>query len=177
MDSYTWCSIFCLKHSPIPSPRRAAPGAATSSTRERRSGRCWCGFSPAGRAIAEGRHITTLALSEPGTGANFFLPRTRFLADGDHFRLNGRKSFVTNGGHADSYVVSAVHPGAEFDPGTFTCLVMDANAPGLNWCELWQGIGMRGNSSRGVQLDQVRVPAANLLGVEGDQIWYVLVCL
>jgi len=125
------------------------------------------------RPIAEGRHITTLALSEPGTGANFFLPRTCFLADGSEFRLNGRKSFVTNGGHADSYVVSAVHPGAEFDPGSFTCLVMDADAPGLNWCEPWQGFGMRGNSSRAVQLDQVRVSAANVLGVEGDQIWYV----
>jgi isovaleryl-CoA dehydrogenase len=125
------------------------------------------------RPIAEGRHITTLALSESGTGAHFFLPRTRFLADGRDFRLDGQKSFVTNGGYADSYVISAVTPGAELDPGTFTCLVMDSNAPGLKWLEPWQGLGMRGNSSRTAQLNQVKVPAANLLGVEGDQIWYL----
>jgi isovaleryl-CoA dehydrogenase len=123
--------------------------------------------------IAEGRHISTLALSEPGTGAHFFLPRTRFLPDGTDFRLDGQKSFVTSGGYADSYVVSAVPPGAELDPGTFTCLVLDAGAPGLEWLEPWQGLGMRGNSSRSVQLNQVKVPAWNLLGAKGDQIWYV----
>lgn len=41
------------------------------------------------RPIAEGRHITTLALSEPGTGAHFFLPRARFWPDGGNFRLEG----------------------------------------------------------------------------------------
>ncbi|MDQ4059826.1 MAG: acyl-CoA/acyl-ACP dehydrogenase [Pseudomonadota bacterium] len=126
------------------------------------------------RPIATGRHVTSLAVSEPGTGAYFFLPRATFQPDGgDSFVLNGRKSFVTSGGHADSYVVSAVAPGAEFDPGTFTCLLVDSDRSGLQWAPPWNGFGMRGNSSRAVQLENVRVPAANLLGHEGDQIWYV----
>jgi isovaleryl-CoA dehydrogenase len=125
------------------------------------------------RPIAEGRHITTLALSEPGTGAHFFLPRARFWPENGGFRLEGEKSFVTNGGHADSYVVSAVPPGAELDPGTFTCLVMDSSAFGLEWLEPWRGLGMRGNCSRSVRLNRVNIPIANLLGVEGDQIWYI----
>lgn len=125
------------------------------------------------RPIARGHHLTTLALSEAGTGVHFFLPRAQFAADGDDFLLTGQKSFVTNGGYADSYIVSASPPGGEIDPGTFTCVIMDADMPGIEWLEPWHGMGMRGNSSRAVKLDRVSVPGANLLGAEGDQIWYV----
>ena len=125
------------------------------------------------RPIAAGRHITTLALSEPGTGAHFFLPRSHYRVQGDNFVLDGQKSFVTSGDHADSYVVSVVPPGAELDPGTFTCLVMDRDSPGIEWLDPWRGLGMRGNSSRGAKLNNVIIPQANLLGVTGDQIWYV----
>lgn len=125
------------------------------------------------RPIAEGRHITSLALSEPGTGAHFFLPRATFRREEDAYALDGSKSFVTSGGHADSYVVSAVAPGAELDPGTFTCLLVDRGTPGLEWAPPWAGVGMRGNSSRAATLADARVPAGNLLGHEGDQIWYV----
>jgi isovaleryl-CoA dehydrogenase len=58
--------------------------------------------------IAAGEHITTLALSEPGTGVHFYMPQTTFRAQGGDFVLDGVKSFVTSGSHADSYVVSAV---------------------------------------------------------------------
>lgn len=60
------------------------------------------------KEIAAGRHVTTLALSEQGTGAHFYLPETRLDADGEDFIVEGTKQFVTNGGHADSYVVSTV---------------------------------------------------------------------
>ncbi|WP_165187887.1 acyl-CoA dehydrogenase family protein [Caulobacter soli] len=125
------------------------------------------------RPIAQGRHITSLALSEPGTGAHFFLPRATFRPDGDGYIVDGEKSFVTSGGHADSYVVSAIPPGGELDPGAFTCLAVEADAPGLDWRPGWNGFGMRGNSSRPLGLDGVHVPRANLLGAEGDQIWFV----
>lgn len=125
------------------------------------------------RPIAEGRHITSLALSEPGTGAHFFIPRVRFWAEAHDYVIDGEKSFVTSAGHADSYVVSAVPPGEEFDPGSFTCLAVEAGTPGLEWGDPWRGFGMRGNSSRSMCLKQAHVPKANLLGSEGDQIWYV----
>lgn len=125
------------------------------------------------RPIAEGRHICSLALSEPGTGAHFFLPRTQFRRDGDEIVLDGEKSFITSGGHADSYVVSAVPPGEELDPGAFSCFVVEKDRAGLEWKQDWQGFGMRGNSSRGLALNSVRIPAENLLGAEGDEIWYV----
>jgi alkylation response protein AidB-like acyl-CoA dehydrogenase len=125
------------------------------------------------RPIAEGRHITTLALSEAATGSHFFLPRAQIRADGDHYRVSGDKSFVTSGGYADSYVVSVVPPGSEQDPGSFTCVAIEAETKGLRWAEAWDGFGMRGNSSRPLHLADVAVPLANLLGSEGDQIWYV----
>lgn len=125
------------------------------------------------RPIALGSHITSLSLSESGTGVHFFLPRAQFHQDGDSLVLEGSKSFVTSGGHADSYVMSAVPPGQELDPGTFTCFAVEAGTPGLEWQQDWQGFGMRGNSSRGVRLNSVRIPRENLLGAQGDEIWYV----
>lgn len=123
--------------------------------------------------IAEGRHVTTLALSESGTGAHFYLPATRLAREDGEFVVSGTKQFVTNGGHADSYVVSTEASVSDEGGGDFSCLVLDADADGVEWLAPWEGFGMRGNSSRGLRLDDVRVPVANLLGEEGDQIWYV----
>lgn len=123
--------------------------------------------------IARGEHLTTLALSEPGTGAHFYLPRATYEDGSEAFRLNGSKSFVTSGGHADSYVVSAVPPGREFDPGSFTCILVDAKTPGMEWGEPWCGFGMRGNSSRTVLFRDAPVPKDRLIGAEGDELWYV----
>ena len=125
------------------------------------------------RPIANGEHITTLALSESGTGAHFYLPQTHLTRDEDALVVEGAKQFVTNGGHADSYVISTTASTPEAEAGDFSCLVVDDGLPGLRWLDPWHGLGMRGNSSRGVELDRVRVPAENLLGAEGDQIWYV----
>lgn len=122
--------------------------------------------------IARGEHITSLALSESGTGANFYLSETAITSAGDHFLVNGTKQFVTNGGYADSYVISALSPNTE-EVGDLSCLIVDRDTTGLEWLEPWHGFGMRGNASRGMRLENARVPSANLLGEAGDQIWYV----
>lgn len=125
------------------------------------------------RPIAEGRHITTLALSESGTGAHFYLPQTELERSDSHFTLNGMKQFVTNGNHADSYVISTKASTQNAEAGEFSCLVVDAHVDGMNWLEPWCGFGMRGNSSRAIKFENVQVPIGNLLGQEGDQIWYI----
>ena len=123
--------------------------------------------------ICAGKHITTLSLSESGTGAHFYLPQTSLEAVDDlHFRLTGTKTFVTNGSHADSYVVSAVAADPDAPVGQFSCVILDADTEGINWGVPWDGLGMRGNSSRSMELRGVLLPRANLLGNEGDQIWY-----
>lgn len=122
------------------------------------------------RPIAAGDHITTLALSEAGSGVHFYLPETELRRDGDEFVVRGTKQFVTNGSHADSYVISTKASGAT---GEFSALVVDAGTPNIEWQGKWEGLGMRGNSSIGLHLDGARVPATNLLGEEGEQVWYV----
>jgi isovaleryl-CoA dehydrogenase len=124
--------------------------------------------------IARGEHITTLALSEPGSGSQFWIPATRLTPAGDGYAVQGTKSFVTNGGRADSYVMSTVAAeGAGAGDGTFSLVVINGGADGLCWQDPWHGLGMRANSSRTVHLQDVRVPADRILGRHGDQLWYV----
>ncbi|AHM63247.1 acyl-CoA oxidase/dehydrogenase [Flammeovirgaceae bacterium 311] len=124
--------------------------------------------------ISEGKHFTTLALSEPGTGAHFYYPQTQLMPhSADSFSISGKKSFITNGGHADSYVISTVAVDPDADPNLFSCIVVDKETKGLVWGPKWQGMGMRGNSSRGLDIQDATVPASHLLGEQGDQLWYI----
>lgn len=124
--------------------------------------------------IAQGKHLTTLSLSEPGTGANFYIPEAKLVKknNGD-FTLNGTKSFVTNGSHADSYVVTAVIPDPNTHIGHFSCVVVPNQTNGIDWKKPWEGFGMKGNASRNVEIKDLELPAENLLGEQGDEIWYV----
>lgn len=123
--------------------------------------------------IARGKHITTLALSEPGSGSFFFYPATAISRTDDGFALDGTKSFVTNGTHADSYVISTAPITGEGEDGQFSCVLVDRDRPGMTWTDAWTGFGMRSNDSRTLRLDGVTVPRDNLLGEIGDQLWYI----
>lgn len=124
--------------------------------------------------ICEGKHITTLSLSEAGSGVYYYLPQTSLVSvSRDQYAISGEKVFVTNGGCADSYVVSAVSGDPDAPAGQFSCVVVPGESQGLSWGSNWNGFGMRGNSSRMMTLDGVLVPRSNLLGREGDQIWYI----
>lgn len=125
--------------------------------------------------IVTGKHLTTLSLSEPGTGSHFYIPHTRLEEiNSDNYSMTGSKTFVTNGSCADSYVFSA-RTGEETaeSMGQFSCVVVPGSADGLVWGDPWEGLGMRGNSSRSLELNGVLVPRRDLLGEQGDQIWYV----
>jgi len=122
--------------------------------------------------ICEGRHITTLSLSEAGTGAHFYLPQTSLESlNAERYSLTGTKTFVTNGGHADSYVVSAVAADPDAPAGQFSCIVVPADASGLKWGQPWDGLGMRGIPRAPWSCTEWRCRHSNLLGKEGDQIW------
>ena len=124
--------------------------------------------------IIEGKHLTTLSLSESGTGSHFYVPHTQLEAvSKEMYRVTGEKTFVTNGGYADSYVISTVVADPDAPLGQFSCIVLNNNAEGINWGQPWNGLGMRGNSSRALKLEKVMVPRNDLLGEEGDEIWYV----
>ncbi|HET6399250.1 MAG TPA: acyl-CoA dehydrogenase family protein [Candidatus Thermoplasmatota archaeon] len=125
------------------------------------------------RPIARGEHITTLALSEPGTGLHFWYPETTLERTEGGFHVTGTKSFVTNGGHADSYVVGTVADDPDAPPGLFSCVLVPREAEGATWDAPYDGFGMRGNAARTLHMDRLHVPARDLLGEVGDQTWYV----
>jgi alkylation response protein AidB-like acyl-CoA dehydrogenase len=72
------------------------------------------------RPIAAGEHLSTLALSEPGTGSEFWLPQSCMWSDGGGLRVTRTKSFVTNATHADSYVINLVRDATPTVPGSFS---------------------------------------------------------
>jgi isovaleryl-CoA dehydrogenase len=117
------------------------------------------------RPIAEGMKIGTLAFSETGTGAHFYTPEIRAALDEDTFVLNGWKSFVTNGDHADFLLVLTNAPTADKGLNMF---IVDRDTPGVRFEGEWNGIGLRGNNSISLVLENVRVPHAQLVGAEGD---------
>ncbi len=124
--------------------------------------------------IVRGEHLTSLALSEAGTGAHIYLPQTQLLSVSEQeFMLNGNKTFITNGGFCDSYVVSTVGVEADAPMHQFSCVIVEKTASGLEWGPEWKGLGMRGNSSRNLTLKDTIIPTANLLGERGDQLWYI----
>jgi isovaleryl-CoA dehydrogenase len=124
------------------------------------------------KPIAQGKHITTLALSETGTGVFFWLPETSLTKKGKKYIINGEKDFITNGGHANSYVMSTL-ASSQAEKGEFSMVILDSKLPGMEWKGPWRGFGLHGNSSQNCIMKNVSVPIDNLLGAEGEQIWYV----
>ncbi len=124
--------------------------------------------------IAEGKHLTTLALSEAGTGAHFYFPQTSLMPVSENtYLVNGTKTFVTNGAHADSYVLSTMGASEDAAPDQFSCIVLDNHTTGMQWGKPWDGLGMRGNSSCSLQLNNISIPGQQILGQKGDQLWYM----
>jgi isovaleryl-CoA dehydrogenase len=124
------------------------------------------------KQIAQGKHVTTLALSETSTGVFFWLPGTKLKRKGKRYIINGEKDFITNGGYANSYVMSTLASKIT-EKGEFSMILLDAKSPGMQWKGPWRGFGLHGNSSQNCILKNVSVPVENLLGAEGEQTWYV----
>jgi alkylation response protein AidB-like acyl-CoA dehydrogenase len=117
------------------------------------------------KAIAAGKHLTTLAFSELGSRSHFWAPLGTAIADGNQVRLTARKSWVTSARHADSYVWSS-KPLAGSEASTLWLVARDTQ--GLRIADApFDGIGLRGNDSSPVTAEDARVPAAARLGDDG----------
>jgi isovaleryl-CoA dehydrogenase len=116
------------------------------------------------KPAAKGKSIATLAFSERGTGAHFYAPEISAAQKNGSFVLSGRKSFVTSGGHAGLYPVLV---NASGEPG-LDVIVVTPDLDGVSFEGSWDGIGMAGNSSIAMTLNDVKVPRGNLVGAEGD---------
>jgi alkylation response protein AidB-like acyl-CoA dehydrogenase len=125
------------------------------------------------RDIAAGRHLSTLAFSERGSRSHFWAPVSRAEADGVTHCLSAEKSWVTSAGHADSYIVSTGSAGAT-TPMTSTLYFLPRDTAGLTVSGSWNGLGLRGNASAPMRLDNVTVPAAWRASAEGGGLTAML---
>ncbi|MGH2707095.1 MAG: acyl-CoA dehydrogenase family protein [Actinomycetota bacterium] len=116
------------------------------------------------RPAAAGEALATLAFSERATGAHFYAPEITAERRNGSFVLNGKKSFVTSGGHAFLYPVLV---NASGEPG-LDILMVTPDMDGVSFEGEWDGIGMAGNSSIGMVLDEVTLSPDHLIGKEGD---------
>jgi len=123
------------------------------------------------REIASGRHLSTLAFSEPGSRSHFWAPMSSAAADGDEVILNARKSWVTSAGHVESMVWSS-RPVAGDEP--MSLWFVRADTPGLSVAGSFDGLGLRGNGSVPMTATDVRVPSASLLGTDGNGLDLVM---
>ncbi len=113
--------------------------------------------------MATGEFITAIAMTEPGTGSDLQAIRTNARRDGDHYVLNGQKTFITNGGNANLIIV-ACKTGGEGAKGMSLLVVETDQAPGFRRGRLLDKIGLKSQDTAELFFDEVRVPAANLLG-------------
>lgn len=117
------------------------------------------------RAVAAGRHLSTLAFSEADSRSHFWAPTSTARAESDgSVVLDARKSWVTSAFEADSYVWSSRPLSAE---GASSLWLVDARAEGLGQPVAFDGLGLRGNASTPITAQSVRVPASHQLGEDG----------
>ncbi|MGP3776961.1 acyl-CoA dehydrogenase family protein [Streptomyces sp. SDT5-1] len=111
--------------------------------------------------------LTALAVTEPDHGSDAAGIRTRALRDGDHYVLTGQKTWISNAPYARRFVVFAT-----VDPGSrsrgVTAFVVDRDTPGLSVGPPLRKMGQRAIVNAEVFLDDVRVPAGDRLGAEGQ---------
>jgi alkylation response protein AidB-like acyl-CoA dehydrogenase len=114
---------------------------------------------------ASGETISAIAMTEPGTGSDLSGIATRAVRDGDHYVVNGQKTFITNGVNAD-LVVTAVRTGEHPHRG-LTLLVLERGMPGFERGRKLRKMGLHAQDTAELVFTDVRVPVANRLGEEG----------
>ena len=115
--------------------------------------------------ILSGKKISALAITEPSGGSDVANLRTKARRDGDHYVVNGEKTFITSGMRAD-YLTVAVRTGGE-GAGGVSLLLIEGDTPGLSRTKL-KKMGWWASDTATLHFDDCRVPAENLIGEEGQ---------
>jgi alkylation response protein AidB-like acyl-CoA dehydrogenase len=111
-------------------------------------------------------HFGSYCLTEPSAGSDAGSLRTRAEREGDHYVLNGEKAFISGGGMSDVYVCMVRTGGA--GSGGISCIVVEKGTPGLSFGKMERKLGWNSQPTAAVIFENCRVPAANLVGKEGD---------
>jgi hypothetical protein len=117
--------------------------------------------------LARGEALGAFCLTEPHVGSNAAALRTQAVKDGDHYVLNGVKQFITSGKHADVAIVIAVTDKAAGKRGISAFIVPTAT-PGYTVARLEDKTGQHSSDTAQIVFEDCRVPAANLIGDEGE---------
>ncbi len=116
--------------------------------------------------VASGALITAIAMTEPGTGSDLSGIRTRAVPDGDHYVIDGAKTFITNGINSDLVIVAART--GEHPHRGISLIVVERDTPGFQRDRALEKVGMHAQDTAELSFVGARVPVANLLGGEGD---------
>jgi alkylation response protein AidB-like acyl-CoA dehydrogenase len=117
--------------------------------------------------LASGEWLAAYALTEPGSGSDSAAMRTTARHDGNEYVLNGGKRFITNAGVAHVYVVFAKTNPEQGHSG-ISAFVVEADTPGFEVGRIEPKMGIKGSTTGEIFFNDVHVPAANLLGEEGE---------
>lgn len=117
--------------------------------------------------LISGEHLGALAMSEVGAGSDVMGMSTHARRHGDHYLLNGRKMWITNGPGADVIILYATLDQTRGAHGV-TAFIIERNLPGFSTATKLDKLGMRGSDTCELVLDNCQVPAANLLHAEGS---------
>lgn len=123
--------------------------------------------------MVTGEIISAIAMSEPGAGSDLQGVKTTAVKQGDHYVLNGSKTFITNGQNADIVIVVA-----KTDPNAgakgISLLIVEAGMEGFEKGKNLKKIGMKAQDTSELFFDDVKIPAENLLGEEGKGFIYLM---
>ena len=123
--------------------------------------------------IAAGTHLTSLGASEKGTRSLFWMPMSKLQPSGDGFAVTAHKSWVTSSHHIQSFVATSQSPSAE-SPFQSDCYLVDMRRDGVNAEASFDGLGLRGNDSAPVVLDNYRVSADEMLTTGSNGFGHLL---
>jgi alkylation response protein AidB-like acyl-CoA dehydrogenase len=118
--------------------------------------------------LASGEHLIAFALTEAEAGSDVAAARTRAVRDGDDYVITGSKRFISQGSVADLITVFAVTDPDAKTNRRLSCFVVEVPTPGFEVTRIEHKMGLRGSPTAELAFDGVRVPAANLVGEEGD---------
>ncbi|HEY9239158.1 MAG TPA: acyl-CoA dehydrogenase family protein [Burkholderiaceae bacterium] len=121
--------------------------------------------------VIAGRRITAVGITEPGAGSDVAGIKTTAKRDGDHWVINGTKLFITNGVHADLYFVAAKTTSARHGMSMF---IVEKGTPGFTVGRALKKSGWLSSDTAELVFDNVRIPAANLLGEENKGFYSVM---
>ncbi|MBG9451945.1 acyl-CoA dehydrogenase [Cytobacillus firmus] len=117
--------------------------------------------------LASGEYLGAFCLTEPSAGSDAGSLKSRAVKDGDHYVINGSKVFITNAGEADVYIVFA-STNPELGSKGISAFIVEKDTPGLVFGKDEHKMGLHGSRTLQLTFEDMRVPAENLLGNEGE---------